>query len=974
MGGATGTAADVEQRSYPDAQTISWTPDAADFGPAMPDTREAPVALTLTVYDGSGNVIRTENTSLQMIIADTYDRPSIADWGLAYDVQVAGAYNLVGVTEATIAPVVQLTNPAGSTVAKLKIHAYPNQNVLLEWSAGELTDNGDHTYTAARKSLGILQAQADNLTAQVTNARGISRTIDHDTGLEAYDYARPSISLFSAERYGEIIDDDQHVIGYQTDPTGNKAWFSASAAIASVGGANVMNWALTLTSRADGTVLTASGTATGTSLTWSDDRGLIGDTIDPEIVWDAALTITDSAGFTATAYDVVPAGKAVLHLPACKNGIAFGWLSTATADHPLGEMFYPFHAYAGIYGVTGWSLKEEDTGGVWLDGQKVYRKTLYARIATAGQAVDIPFPDGLQRIVHMQGILYTDDTINRTRPLSWYYNASLNASLWHSGSANVTVQANGEIGDAFVTIWYTKSAGIVITRQPEDATVALGGTAVFNVSALGSPAYQWQQSTPPTATVGPDELLHVTDALAAPVTALEAAVTPVQSGSGDPSPTNIRPITGWTGAKVYVSRTAPVSGGSYTPTTTVAFPEPAAPRNLLVNTGVSNVSSNECLPRLYEQELASYAYHGGSVTFDTATHGMKIIVASGSGRHLRLIMGSPNYKGSLHGLEAGQTYTMSFDYKVKMYTAGTSTIGYYFRFYVYDDRATTGSYAQTTRINLLTIKPESYGTEIEGHADCNFTIGANATSVYIIIGSADALNDVGDYMELKNMMLVKGSTAAAYTAAPEDSGSYTGTAYGGTLDAIAGTLTVDRVARKIYNFQWTYDATNTRFSASVANMKLGYVVRTAPIWCSAYQTVDDGRAISLVPNNAIYAGSSNAPTLYIKTTDYTNVADFVAAMGDQVIMYPIETTETVSVTPAALNTVKGENYVWADTGDTSMTYFSSNGTPTWSDISGETANALSVTASLEAAQRQYRCALTEGSAEAVSDAAGIVIQ
>ena len=39
----------------------------------------------------------------------------------------------------------------------------------------------------------------------------------------------------------------------------------------------------------------------------------------------------------------------------------------------------------------------------------------------------------------------------------------------------------------------------------------------------------------------------------------------------------------------------------------------------------------------------------------------------------------------------------------------------------------------------------------------------------------------------------------------------------------------------------------------------------------------------------------------------------------------------------------------------------------------ETANALSVTASLEAAQRQYRCALTDGSAEAVSDAAGIVI-
>lgn len=35
-----------------------------------------------------------------------------------------------------------------------------------------------------------------------------------------------------------------------------------------------------------------------------------------------------------------------------------------------------------------------------------------------------------------------------------------------------------------------------------------------------------------------------------PVKSLSVAITPVQSGSGDPSPDNIRPITGWTGAKV----------------------------------------------------------------------------------------------------------------------------------------------------------------------------------------------------------------------------------------------------------------------------------------------------------------------------------------------------------------------------------------------------------------------------------------
>lgn len=38
---------------------------------------------------------------------------------------------------------------------------------------------------------------------------------------------------------------------------------------------------------------------------------------------------------------------------------------------------------------------------------------------------------------------------------------------------------------------------------------------------------------------------------AQPVEALTVGIEPVQSGSGDPSPSNVRAISGWTGAKVY---------------------------------------------------------------------------------------------------------------------------------------------------------------------------------------------------------------------------------------------------------------------------------------------------------------------------------------------------------------------------------------------------------------------------------------
>ena len=40
---------------------------------------------------------------------------------------------------------------------------------------------------------------------------------------------------------------------------------------------------------------------------------------------------------------------------------------------------------------------------------------------------------------------------------------------------------------------------------------------------------------------------------AAPIAELTANIVPIQSGTGDPSPTNIRPISGWTGANVHVA-------------------------------------------------------------------------------------------------------------------------------------------------------------------------------------------------------------------------------------------------------------------------------------------------------------------------------------------------------------------------------------------------------------------------------------
>lgn len=50
--------------------------------------------------------------------------------------------------------------------------------------------------------------------------------------------------------------------------------------------------------------------------------------------------------------------------------------------------------------------------------------------------------------------------------------------------------------------------------------------------------------------ITPTDIASFADGTANPMPSLEISIEPVQSGSGDPSPSNVRPISGWSGAKI----------------------------------------------------------------------------------------------------------------------------------------------------------------------------------------------------------------------------------------------------------------------------------------------------------------------------------------------------------------------------------------------------------------------------------------
>lgn len=106
--------------------------------------------------------------------------------------------------------------------------------------------------------------------------------------------------------------------------------------------------------------------------------------------------------------------------------------------------------------------------------------------------------------------------------------------------------------------------GMSWTRNTTD------GRAWFKATgALQREAYPTNDTGTGTASGNP---AHITDSLGGSnVTALSANIEHVQAGSGDPSPSNVRPITGWTGANIYVSDEEPVIGEAQNTPVNVSF-------------------------------------------------------------------------------------------------------------------------------------------------------------------------------------------------------------------------------------------------------------------------------------------------------------------------------------------------------------------------------------------------------------------
>lgn len=189
----------------------------------------------------------------------------------------------------------------------------------------------------------------------------------------------------------------------------------------------------------------------------------------------------------------------------------------------------------------------------------------------------------------------------------------------------------------------------------------------------------------------------------------------------------------------------------------------------------------------------------------------------------------------------------------------------------------------------------------------------------------------GTYYPYSNICPITGWSAVQVTVAddpdtPVESQTYTTslgtTVYGGTLDVVSGELTVTKVSVDMGGLTWQNysSAPHTRFGttgiqATVKKPSSDGV--NADIISDRYVVDTSTHIYDHAKDGTIGVGANGV--LYVYDTSYASPNDFKTAMNGVYLIYELANPLTYQLTPQQINTLLGNNNVWADCGQVEVT-------------------------------------------------------
>lgn len=213
----------------------------------------------------------------------------------------------------------------------------------------------------------------------------------------------------------------------------------------------------------------------------TDDVSIIDEmTFSNASTWDFLLVFGDEYENVSLRRNIFKA-FANLHLSGRKNGgVAMGGFSSATDDAPKFECFYPAYFYGGVAlgGLKDISTEEVDTGTKWLNGKRIYAKTL-VKTGAAGNGVthSIDLPVGVE-LAWLDAANSFHVNSGACFPLGAYVGNKF-CFIALASPTNVSFLTNlATAGDFYIRVFYTKTAD----SEPYAALLTSDGSAFVDAS------------------------------------------------------------------------------------------------------------------------------------------------------------------------------------------------------------------------------------------------------------------------------------------------------------------------------------------------------------------------------------------------------------------------------------------------------------------------------------------------------------
>ena len=180
-----------------------------------------------------------------------------------------------------------------------------------------------------------------------------------------------------------------------------------------------------------------------------------------------------------------------------------------------------------------------------------------------------------------------------------------------------------------------------------------------------------------------------------------------------------------------------------------------------------------------------------------------------------------------------------------------------------------------------------------------------------------------------HVQLEAGSVATAYE--PYQGDTYTvdweddaGTVYGGILDLVAGTLTVDRAMVDMGTLTWDYNSTGDSSSGNIPyfyNTRInGMKDALANCDFEMFKFINYGRYAMREDDPVACHVNSTNPGIGVRWDAVTSLTDFVSAVTGSKFVYELATPVVYTLDSVTLTLLRGANVLWADCGDMSVDY------------------------------------------------------